>query len=146
METRPIEGSSSERWWPRQRYCFHSRRLYYCSLPPHFPQIRWYDARTEPFLPSSPVIPLPPDSHTVFPAVREDRDVTMHELHEINLPFDGKRVVLKVLQGMEWDYIFILLSFFIADRGAGCIYFTNLLYCHSPTTTTTSSLSFSAKR
>lgn len=35
------------------------------------------------------------DSHIAFPALR-NTDVTVHELHKINLTFDGKHVVLKV--------------------------------------------------
>lgn len=84
------------RCWLTRWYCFHSQHLYYGSLPRHFPQIRWCDARSEPIFPCHPS-----HSHTSFPALREDRDVTVHELHEINLPSDGKRVVLKVSQGRK---------------------------------------------
>lgn len=57
------------------RQLFTEMLAYVVILLPH----KSDDARAEPFFPSSPAIPLPPDSHTAFPAPRQDRDVTVHE-------------------------------------------------------------------
>lgn len=115
----------SERCWPRQRYCFHSRHLYYCSLPPSLPTNQAIWALPPIFL----CHPSIADSHSGFPAPPEYRDVTVHEWRQINLPFDGKCVVVKVSErdrDLETEASFHF-------RRKRCIYFNSLLYRHPPT-------------